>query len=75
MERNFESPDRRIARVRAMIDDSPFIPVVPRWVSDRMLARWYKERATSKSRIPGRWFDRTVVAVALILGAVNLLPW
>jgi hypothetical protein len=75
MERNFESSDRRIARMRSMIDDNQLVPVIPRWVTDRMLERWYKDRVATKSRVPGRWFDRTVVTVAVLLGIVNLLPW
>jgi hypothetical protein len=72
MERNYESPDRRIARVQAMIDDIQLVPVLPRRFTNRMLERWYKERPTA--HVTWRWFDRTVIVLALALGIVNLLP-
>ena len=73
MERKLETSEQRIARVRKLIDDNQPIRVLPHRLTDHMLKRWYSEPETSKSRVPGRWFDRTVVAFTLFFAVADLL--
>ena len=65
--------DPRHARMQAFIEANQPIRVLPRWLTNRMLKRWYQERPASKSSVPGNFYDRTVVVLFLIGLIANAL--